>query len=139
MSEIEEMIQPQENDSSNPDELDVINVEETPISNGKRLQQMAETVSYYQKRAEAPRGLKIVSSALTGIFAAIMTVSYLMGKDIAAAESLIGTIVSGLFAVYGYLDYKGADAEFKSAQRNYEKLIRKIENEKDSDQKGRVK
>ena len=139
MSEIEEMIQPQENDSASPDELDVINVEETPISNGGKLQQMAENVSYYRRKTGELDGIKVVSASLTGIFSLLMIVSYLLGKDSALAESLIGAIVNGLVCAISSLDYKSWEVDLERAQRNYEKLITKMENGKDSDQKGRVK
>lgn len=139
MSEIEEMIQPQENDSASPDELDVINVEETPISNGGKLQQMAENVSYYRRKTGELDGIKVVSASLTGIFSLLMIVSYLLGKDSALAESLIGAIVNGLVCAISSLDYKSWEVDLDRAQRNYEKLITKMENGKDSDQKGRVK
>lgn len=139
MSEIEEMIQPQENDSSNPDELDVINVEETPISNGEKLQQMAEIVRYYRERNTESEGIKTVSAALTGIFCVIMVICYLMGEDVKAAESMIGALVGGVATGFSYFNNNSWKAEFERAQRNYEKLITKMENGKDSDQKGRVK
>ena len=139
MSEIEEMIQPQENDSASPDELDVINVEETPISNGGKLQQMAENVSYCRRKTGELDGIKVVSASLTGIFSLLMIVSYLLGKDSALAESLIGAIVNGLVCAISSLDYKSWEVDLERAQRNYEKLITKMENGKDSDQKGRVK
>lgn len=127
MSEIEEMIQPQENDSASPDELDVINVEETPISNGGKLQQMAENVSYYRRKTGELDGIKVVSASLTGIFSLLMIVSYLLGKDSALAESLIGAIVNGLVCAISSLDYKSWEVDLEKAQEEYERLKEKIE------------
>ena len=135
MSELEEMIQPQEKsqDLSSPEELEVINVEETPLSDNN-LKALKEIVDFNMVEKEKNQDIAVISAGLTGIFACTMIVSYILGKDVVAAESMLVTMVGGLTTAISSLEYSSWKGSLRRAEEEFERLKAELDKQAQDNQ-----
>ncbi len=135
MSELEEMIQPQEKsqDLSSPEELEVINVEKTPLSDNN-LKTLKEIVDFNMAEKEKNQDIAVISAGFTGIFACTMIASYILGKDVVAAESMLVTMVGGLTTAISSLEYSSWKGSLRSAEEEFERLKAELDKQAQDNQ-----
>lgn len=134
MSELEEMIQTQEKkDLSSPEELEVIKVEKTPLSDN-RLKELEEIVDLRIDGATKNQAVAVVSASLTGIFTCVMIASYILGKDVVAAESMLVTIIGILTTAISSLEYSSWKGSLRRAEEEFERLKVKLDKQAQDNQ-----
>ena len=135
MSELEEMIQPQEKsqDLSSSEELEVIKVEETPLSDNS-LKELKEIVDFKMLEKEKNQDIAVISAVLTGIFACTMFVSYFMGKDAVAAKSMLVTIIGILTTAVSSLEYFSWKGSLRRAEEEFERLKAELDKQAQDNQ-----
>ena len=80
------------------------------------------------------QGIAVISAGLTGIFACTMIASYILGKDVVAAESMLVTMVGGLTTAISSLEYSSWKGSLRRAEEEFERLKAELDKQAQDNQ-----